>query len=559
MQTTKHPLQIKTQIYSVLVAALALIGLSLALARISNDHQSIAGWPALLVILLGCAGLIALVWRLLRSEEPPRWLLYLTVTSAVFHLALSIFWLMALPVFGHGMPAEKAGYVMGDAYARDTLAWRLAQSDQPLSFAFTGQRKADQYGGFLFISAAIYRYMGGDTHRPLLVLLLVAVISALAVPFTWGFARLAWGPAEAGLAAWLLALYPEAVLLGSSQMREAMTITLAIAALYGLLRYWKRRSASGRGAWLQLAWVIVPLALFMPISPPLTAMTIVCLGIVALALRFAQPGSAPNQRTLWLGLAALVIVGLIGLYLALRQFAPAGMINPIDMLGWWFTKSAQFQAYVTEHLSGWLQKALKPYPDWLKLPVLLAYGIVQPFLPAALVAGSEAPIWQGIAIWRAVGWTVVLNLLLYAPLLAQRTRQKRALTLALCLVVWLVIVVASVRAGGDMWDNPRYRVTFAGIQASLAAWAWVEHRRVGDVLFRRATFFVGAMLAWFLPWYLRRYTPLVWPITDVFKTAGMGAATAFLLILWDWARAAPIPVPSPAEKPADATPVLDHG
>ena len=31
---------------------------------------------------------------------------------------------------------------------------------------------------------------------------------------------------------------------------------------------------------------------------------------------------------------------------------------------------------------------------------------------------------------------------------------------------------------------------------------------------------VGAVLAWFLPWYLRRYTPLIWPVVDLFNAMG---------------------------------------
>jgi hypothetical protein len=44
------------------------------------------------------------------------------------------------------------------------------------------------------------------------------------------------------------------------------------------------------------------------------------------------------------------------------------------------------------------------------------------------------------------------------------------------------------------------------------------------------------MLAWFLPWYIRRYTPLEWPVVDLFKTIGLGLASAALLMFWDWVR-----------------------
>jgi hypothetical protein len=559
MDSTKKTSQKGQMLSLILAGSLASLLASLILALISNNHRRFDGWPAFLLILLAGFALTALIWRFLRVESPPRWLLGLTVATAVVHLSLGVIWFEILPIWGHGSGSERAGYVMGDAFARDVQAWKLASSDNPLTNAFVNQRKADQYGGVLFFSAAVYRYLSGPKHHPLLMLLVAAGFSALAIPFTWGFAKLAWGDAEARLAAWFLALYPEAALLGSSQMREAFMVTLAAAAMYGLLRYLRARPGGGR-SWIRLAWVIIPLAICMPISPPLTAMVLAALLVTALALRASRIEAAPNQKVLWIALAALVVVGMAGLYLALKQFTPDGMVNPLVMLRWWFTKSAQFQGYVTENLSGWIQKALKPYPDWMKLPFLLGYGIVQPFLPAALVAGSESPIWQGIALWRSIGWTAMLALLIYAPLLAGRARDKRLLGLALSLLVWGVIAIAALRAGGDMWDNPRYRVTFASLQAALAAWAWLEHRRVGDPLFRRALLLVASLLGWFLPWYLRRYTPILWPVTDVFKTLGLGAASAALLIMWDWARSAPAPAPVSAEQPAEAVaPVLDHG
>ena len=87
-----------------------------------------------------------------------------------------------------------------------------------------------------------------------------------------------------------------------------------------------------------------------------------------------------------------------------------------------------------------------------------------------------------------------------------------------------------------MWDNPRYRAITAGLQAALVGWAWIEHRRVNDPWLRQVLISAAAIFAWFLPWYLRRYTPLTWPVVDLFKTIGLGFATAALLYLWDWAR-----------------------
>jgi hypothetical protein len=151
-------------------------------------------------------------------------------------------------------------------------------------------------------------------------------------------------------------------------------------------------------------------------------------------------------------------------------------------------------------------------------------------LPAALIDVTGAPVWRLIAVWRAAGWTLLLPFLLYAPLRAWR---KVGLERALSLAVWLVILVASFRGGGDSWDNPRYRLTFAGLQVALAAWVLVEQRRAPDPWLRRVLVGAGLVLLWFVPWYLRRYLHLDWPVVDLFKTLGLGIASAVLYWIGD--------------------------
>ncbi|OGO38646.1 MAG: hypothetical protein A2W35_06855 [Chloroflexi bacterium RBG_16_57_11] len=505
------------------------------------DFRSVNGWVAFFILNLMSAGLFAGVWWLLRVERLPNWLIVLAVGAALLHLAAGLFWFKGLPRWGHGTLAENAGYVMADAYARDTMAWKLASSERPLPAAFVNNRRVDQYGGMLYLSALMYRYLPVPIHMPLLTLTLAAVVSALAVPFTWAFARIAWGELEARLAAWIIVFYPEAILLGSSQMREAFLITFIVAAFYGLLRYERDHSLTG------LALIMGPLILCVPFSPPVAVLALTALILLAVVTRFSRLGIRIGQPRLWIGLGVLVILAFAGLYLVLRQFTPSGMVNPIEMLTWWINHTARWQAYINVHASGWMQKVLKGAPQSVKMTALVAYGVVQPFLPAALIAASRSSLWHWVAIWRAIGWTLMLALTIYAPILALRSRRNRAFNLTLSLIIWGVILIASYRAGGDLWDNPRYRTAFAGLQAALAAWVWIEHRRMADNWLRRALLAIGALLFWFLPWYLRRYTPFTWPVSDLIRTVGLGMMTAFLLVLWDWARTSPIFLKSPSE------------
>ena len=96
------------------------------------------------------------------------------------------------------------------------------------------------------------------------------------------------------------------------------------------------------------------------------------------------------------------------------------------------------------------------------------------------------------------------------------------------------ILVASLRGGGDPWDNPRYRVTWIGLQAVLAAWVWVKQRQDESGWGRRVLIGMGLLLVWWVPWYLRRVTPFEWPIQSVFLTLGLGLASTGLYLIIDW-------------------------
>jgi fumarate reductase subunit D len=516
-------------------AALALTALACLLAWVASGFQDLASlWPFLAVLLAG-AGILVAGWLVLSKEGFPGWLSGVLVAAALLRVAAGVAWYVALPQNGYNSEAELNGYVMADAYERDQAAWDLAKSGSPLWKAFTGYRKADQYGGILFLSAAVYRFAGGDTHQPLQMVILTAAFSSLAVLFTWAFCKRAWSTQVANLAAIGIALYPEAVLMGSSQTREAFTITLAAAAFYGLARFTQKKDRSG------LWWVLGALLLNLAFSPPFTALLF---GMLLLTAAFKTKaftrGRILHQRRFWLALGVFLMLVLAGMWLTLSRLPHQEISNPVALVRWWLLKSAEWQSYITLHASGMIQKVFHSTPDWMHSPLLIAYGVVQPFLPAAIMDLRAAPVWSAISIWRSLGWAILLPFLIYAPLRALRTQNGgQGFALGLSLAIWASILIASFRGGGDAWDNPRYRAMFASLQIALVAWVWSEQRRASDPWPRRALISAGWVMLWFLPWYLRRRTPFEWPVIDVFQTLGLGLASAVLFILWDWTRTAP--------------------
>jgi hypothetical protein len=503
--------------------------IAIGCSYVSNGGQSINDWPVFLIAaMLGC-GFLWAGWRSLRTESLPNWLLWLLIAAVLLRLGAAVFWWVALPQWGYGNEGEVAGYIMADAFERDQAAWELSQSDQPLTSAFSEFRLADQYGGFLFASAGLYRFLKPDLHNPLLVILITASISSLAIIFSWAFANRLWGRAVAKFGAILLAVYPEAILLGSSQMREALMITILAAAVWSLAAYRQEQK------WGFLVGVIGLVLITIPLSSIFSILLVVILVSLAALL---DRGQIFQKWQLWVALILLGIIGIFGLGFVGDQVLPAGAANPLEALQEWLKYAAKWEARNATLLSGWMDKIFQGSPKWMHTWIILGYGTVQPFLPAALIAsGNLNLLWHLIAIWRAVGWTFLLFLLIYAPLRALRSFKKNYLAAGISLLVWLGIFLAAYRGGGDQWDNPRYRLTLVPLQVSVAGWVWFKQRNNPDPWLRRILGGLIFVLIWFVPWYLRRYMPVfTWPLVDLFKTLGVGLISMLLFWIWDWAR-----------------------
>lgn len=535
IQSMCDPKMMKNILAKLAAGILFVLLLSLLLAYISSGYQNLHSWATFLLVgLLGAICVFGCWWAVQKCEGStlPSSLLILLLLAVFLRLAAGVIWYITLPNLGHGSPTEQAGYVMADAHQRDMVAWELAQSSEPLWKAFNVGRAADQYGGLLFLSAFLYRFIGGAIHQPLQIVLLAAAVSALAVLFTWSFAQRVWNQKVAWTAAWILALFPEAILLGSSQMREAFTSTLVIMAFYGFISYMQDRTWSG------LAWSLGAILLFLPFSPPFAALLVLLLGLTAIfgytpeLRKVTSRISMFQQRYAWVIIVCVILLVLVSVWFVLDQFTPEKITSPVGMVNWWVRKSAEWQAHLAERASGKIQAIFDRTPEWTHAPLLLAYGVAQPLLPAALIATSQAPIWQVIAIWRALAWTILLILLIYATWRAWRWNSD-AITKTLTIVVWLIILIASFRGGGDQWDNPRYRATFIGIQAAVAGWGWVEYRNSNDRVFKYILAWVALTVLWFIPWYLYRRFSFPWPVEDLFMTLGYATATTALYILVD--------------------------
>lgn len=487
-----------------------VVAVSGVLAALDVLGPPLSGWPAYFFLCALSTALIWFAWRRVIPKDGPRWILIAMIVAIMLRFAVGISLTYALPIFGYDNRHQQTGFYFPDAFMRDREALKLADSDKPLVSAFSGEEHGDQYGGLMFVISAIYRVLSPDAHRQMLVLVLTALASALAVLFTWGFANITFNNKAAVIAAWSVAVYPEAVLLGSSQMREPFLILGIAMTLYG---YARAREGYSRSGWIV---ILVGVVLTLFFSPPFGVMG---LGIAATVWLWER--KVDLRRISW-GVVLFFFIALLAVYLTINAWAgiensPVGSVG--ELVNWWLSAGARYELSNLRKASGMVRLLIEQTPVWAHLPMATGNGLVQPFLPAALMDNTGSILARTIAIWRAAGWFILLPFLIYALFAAFRRAGIRSIQSYLALLVWGTALLVSYRTAGDQWDNVRYRVVFLAAQAALAGWAWTHARRTGSPWLRRVIIVVGVATLLFIQWYAGRYYNT--PSLSLYTTIGI--------------------------------------
>jgi hypothetical protein len=501
----------KSNFLWILPSAL-LLGASLSSLQPGNWWIGFASFSLLFFLSL------SLFTVSLRWAGAGKTLAYILVLTFALRLLVGVSLYVFLPIYGHDDADDKAGFVFTDARIRDDQAWYLASSDRPILDAFSRKFSSDQYGGLLAFSAFVYRYLSPDAQRPLLLILLSALVAALGVPFLWLGTRRVFGEKVAYAAAWIFALYPESILLGSSAMREPYLLTFSAMALWGFVE-WRASTARGfetsakttrptqsasLGAWILLGFGLLGMLL---ISPAIALATLV---IFAGWIFFTRENRSISWKAI-LVFGIVFMVALLFLSASLNRSGEFESTSPLRVVNNWLRLAVKWNAYQIERESGWVQKLFDEMPEWMRLPFVAVYGILQPVLPAALIAPTE-PIWKMIYILRALGWYALLPMLILSFMAGsgsgwekKRAERSRSIILWLSLLAWTWILLAAIRGGGDMWDNPRYRTILFVWQAILAGVVWVWWRETRNVWFGRVMLCEASFLIIFTQWYASRY------------------------------------------------------
>ena len=471
------------------------------------------GFTSFSVLFLFSFTILLLSYRWANGGRALGWILAL---AFLLRLGVGILLYFGLPLYGHADEDDRAGYVFTDAHRRDNKAWELANSELPVIGAFSERYGSDQYGGLLAFNTFVYRYFSPDAQRPLMLVLISAVFAALGIPLFWKALNQVFGERVAWASTWIFALFPDSILLGASAMREPYLLTFNTLVLWGFVHRFYRFEDSpaisrlsdlstllkDRIGWM---WIALGLAGMLLVSPAIALTTIL---VFAGWLFFASE----RREISWRALAAIAVIFVLGLFFLSASLNRAGEFvaaSPLHVINDWFQAAVKWDAYQLERESGWVQKIFDESPRWLQLPFVAVYGVFQPVLSASIVHPTIW-IWKVIVLARSLSWYALLPLLILAFVTAagQEARTKRNLLLWLSFVVWAWILLASLRGGADLWDNPRYRTILFVWQAVLTGSVWVWWRETGNPWFTRVLLMEAVFLLFFTQWYASRYLHL---------------------------------------------------
>ncbi len=408
-------------------------------------------------------------------------------------LAFGLVTVNLLPIYGHpDEQREKEGFLFDDAWRRDTEAWVLS-TEEELTFtgSLTRNYNNDQYGALAVMSVWLYKYISPDARRYTLIMLAGSLISMLGLPFLWRALNDRWSRRICLIGCWICALYPDSIFFSGSPMREPFLIGILCAAFWALSTLRERKL----GSWIVLVCCI---AACLPFSSLVAA----ALAGISAAWYWAEMLIPRSKVWLWGG----IILGILGLLAAAAVALPA------------FREWIMFDIVTTETKSGWVEKVVGEIGGQFRSLFVAVYGLTQPVLPAILVyptapacdlaKGTCTTIyWKVAGIYRAAGWYILVPFLFYAIFSTVRIKDKKERGLMIVngvfILVWMFI--SSLRAGGDQFDNPRYRMIFLPWLGFLAAWGIdfaLKHR---DWWLIRWIAIELIFLGFFTQWYVSRY------------------------------------------------------
>jgi 4-amino-4-deoxy-L-arabinose transferase-like glycosyltransferase len=499
-------------------------------------------WPNFVVFLIPFLLGVALIEACERFFLPAagddfarRW------TWAAFGSRVAFIVVVPVMLLLWGYPSNRNlhGLVELDAVNANDTAWHAAVAGAPVLESWK-RAPGDNTGGITVMGVAVFRLFSPDQNRTLLLGLVASFFTSLTVIAVYRLGNGLFSNGVARIAAVAAAVYPEAVMIGSSHQQMgylALVYGVILLAAAGVMI--KKESTPEASALPKRRNAAILLVLFLVVLFLLSSQFFKfgLIGLAAYMVWLADPKRRVG-RIIWIAGGAAVLALVVLRVLSILDIVPGNW----DFLfkEYQYLYGLAWDEFYKMTLAGGgdlFQNVLAGMEKGPAFALAAAYGTVQPVLPAAIghrsVAAQGGFFWQLLGIYRGLGWYLVLPLLIYGTLKSLRGILARKPEAILMLVFWFIAVIGSYRAFGDQWDNPRYRLFALAPMALLAAWAWITQRETRDPWFPRIAIPFGTATAALTVWYfLRDYALVDFATVPSILVIGIITALAFVLGLF---------------------------
>jgi len=529
----------------ILILILAAVAAAAALAAtqgavLGDDPWSAAVfWPNFLVFVIPMIlgfGLIELCNRLFLAGEGGAFARTCTWWALGSRLAFLILAPVAMLLWGYSSNRDLKGLIQRDAINAVDTAWYASQPGNSLIDSFR-RGPGDNTGGITTAGMVVFRLLSPGQERTLLLGLFASVLTSLTVIAVYRLGRGFFPPGAAKVAAVIAAVYPEAVMIGSSHQQLGyitLIFSLGLLALAAIIR--NAEPVPGDPALPKRRDAVILLVLTILLGL-FTAIKFSILGILC-GLAFALWLSDPKKRIgriLWIGAGAAVAVLVVIRILSAFDVIPSAWDVLFQQYRYLYSMAwDEFDKLKAAGGGDFFQTVLMTMEKGPAFILAAVYGLVRPALPAAIgyrnASAEGGFFWQLLNFYRSLGWYLLLPVLLYGTLKSLRGILARKPETIFMLIFWIVALVGSYRAFGDEWDNPRYRLFAIAPITLLAAWGWITQREQKDPWFMRIVIPFAVATVSLTVWYiLRDYALLNFPAIPSIALIGVITVIAFVL------------------------------
>jgi hypothetical protein len=463
-------------------------------------------------------------------------------------LAVRLACLMLIPLgmtfLGYAADSTREGVMSTDALNAVHTAWTHANAASSVFSAWSNS-SGDNTGGITVLAVIIYRLFSMDVARPLLLGLAAVLFSSLSVAAVYRFGELVFPRKIANIAAWIVALYPEAAMIGSSHLQAGYLAALLGMLLFGLAAIFIRRSPESEILDLPAPWICLFIAGMAVggiyfISNQFFQVTLLVVPVCL--IWFSDPHSRIG-RWIWLVGKALFWTAIVLFVLNQFNLIPSRWdLFSLELKYMFGAAWTEFEKMAALGGQDMFAGAISSLPRSYAFVVAGFYGILQPVLPAAIgfrnATESGGAFWQMLGIYRGLGWYLMLLFVFYAGVSAFGGIRPRHPETLMALYFWVIAYAGSYRAMGDQWDNPRYRLFVLIPMALLAAWGWVRFRQKNDIWFYRLLWPFLFGVSGLTVWYILRYYFAVKlpPVQSLAVLVALSFGIFFLMLLISFVR-----------------------